>query len=341
MAGFQLLGLSDFPGQGTALVGVLDAFWEEKGYISPSEFHRFCGETVPLARMKKMSFLNNEPFVADIEVAHFGPAPLKKVRPTWSITDRQGKVFRSGSLARQDIAWGNGQKLGTVSVPLKGITGASALRLSVKVGRFKNDWDFWVYPVKLPEPPTKELMIVRTLDEKAIQHLRKHGSVLLALAPGAVRPEKGGDIAIGFSSIFWNTAWTNRQPPHTLGVLCDPRHPALKGFPTEEHSNWQWWDAVSHSQAMVLDDFPASFRPIVQVIDDWTTNRKLGLIFEAKVGNGKLLVSSIDFWNDLPARPEARQMLYSLTRYIASSDFKPQQEIDIEQIRSLLSATVM
>lgn len=341
MAGFQLLGLSDFPGQGTALVGVLDAFWEEKGYIAPSEFHRFCSETVPLARMKKMSFLNNEPFVADIEVAHFGPAPLQKIRPTWSITDRQGKVLTSGSLARTDIGWGNGQKLGTVNVPLKGFVKASALHLSVKIGKSENGWDFWVYPVKLSEPPAKEVMVVRTIDEKASGYLRSGGSVLLALGPGAVRPEKGGDVPIGFSSIFWNTAWTSRQPPHTLGILCDPHDPALKEFPTEAYSNFQWWDAVSHSQAMVLDDFPANFRPIVQVIDDWTTNRKLGLVFEAKVGTGKLLVSSIDLWNDLPARPEARQMLYSLKKYMSGKDFAPQQQIDIELVKNLLSENVM
>ncbi len=119
MAGFQLLGLSDFPGQGTALVGVLDAFWDEKGYISPSDFRRFCDQTVPLARMKKRSFMNNEQFVVDIEVAHFGPAPLKNVHPAWSITDGKGRVYKKGTLARRDIAWGNALWLGTVKVPLQ------------------------------------------------------------------------------------------------------------------------------------------------------------------------------------------------------------------------------
>jgi hypothetical protein len=41
-AGFQLLDLHDFPGQGTALIGVLDPFWEEKGYVTPQEYSRFC-----------------------------------------------------------------------------------------------------------------------------------------------------------------------------------------------------------------------------------------------------------------------------------------------------------
>src|SRR5665647_1177868 len=68
-AGFQLLDLHDFPGQGTALVGVLDPFWEEKGYISPAEYSRFCNTTVPLARLKKMIFTEGETMISDIEVA--------------------------------------------------------------------------------------------------------------------------------------------------------------------------------------------------------------------------------------------------------------------------------
>ena len=78
MGGFQLLGLSDFPGQGTALVGVLDTFWEEKGYISAPEFRRFCNTTVPLVRLDKRVFTSDEYLTTDIEIAHFGPSALVK-----------------------------------------------------------------------------------------------------------------------------------------------------------------------------------------------------------------------------------------------------------------------
>ncbi len=67
--GFQLLDLHDFPGQGTALVGVLDAFWESKGYVTAEEYHRFSCQTVPLARMTKRIWTNDESFSADIEIA--------------------------------------------------------------------------------------------------------------------------------------------------------------------------------------------------------------------------------------------------------------------------------
>jgi hypothetical protein len=141
-------------------------------------------------------------------------------------------------------------------------------------------------------------------------------------------------VALGFSSIFWNTAWTGRQAPHTLGILCDPKNPALASFPTEYHSNWQWWYLVSHAGAMILDELPSELRPTVQVIDDWVTNRKLGLVFEARLGQGKLLVTSIDL--DHGDNPVVRQMRYSLLSYMAGPQFRPTVSVTADQVNNLI-----
>jgi len=145
----------------------------------------------------------------------------------------------------------------------------------------------------------------------------------------------GGDIKIGFSSIFWNTAWTRGQAPHTLGILCNPNHPALAEFPTEYYSNWQWWDAMSHSGAINISSFPSEIKPIVRVIDDWVANRPLALVFEAKVGKGKILVSGIDLVQDSDKRPEAQQLLFSLKKYMAGSQFNPNVELSTDQLKKL------
>jgi hypothetical protein len=145
----------------------------------------------------------------------------------------------------------------------------------------------------------------------------------------------GGDIQIGFSSIFWNTAWTSGQAPHTLGILCNPKHPALANFPTEFHSNYQWWDAMSHSGAIEISKLSPEIQPIVRVIDDWVTNRSLALLFEARVGKGKILISGIDLTTDLDNRPEAAQLLFSLKRYMTGKEFNPGVEIREELIRKL------
>jgi hypothetical protein len=143
---------------------------------------------------------------------------------------------------------------------------------------------------------------------------------------------------IGFSSIFWNTAWTKNQEPHTLGILCDPQHPVFASFPTEYHSNWQWWELIHGSAAMQLDTLPPALRPLVQPIDTWFENRRLGLLFEAKVGNGKLMVCSMDLATDLEQRLAARQMRQSLVAYMENEDFAPGVAVTVEQIRELLKA---
>ena len=335
-AGFQLLDLHDFPGQGTALVGILNAFWEEKGYISPMEFSRFCSPTVPLARLAKRIYLSNEKITADIEVAHFGEQPLKNISPEWKILNTADETIASGKLKKTDIPIGNEIKLGQIEVAVDQLVEPQKLVLRVEVAGYENSWDMWVYPAEIEDNTAdKQIRITQKLDNSTIEYLESGGSVLLTPVKGSVKPEKGGDIGIGFSSIFWNTAWTSGQEPHTLGILCNPEHPALVEFPTEFHSNWQWWDAMSHSNAIILDDFTPELQPIVRVIDDWFQNRRLALIFEVKIGAGKLLISGIDLLSDREQRPEARQLLHSLKQYMAGDEFNPIVELSIKNVQEL------
>lgn len=338
MAGFQLLDLHDFPGQGTALVGVLDAFWDEKGYVSPEEFRAFCSPTVPLARLEKRIFLNNEQLEASIEVAHYGPHPLNEVIAAWELKSIEGNVVAKGSLPKVNIPIGNGIPLGEVLVDLGKMEKAQKLILRVQVADNINSWDVWVYPAnKEPIDQSVDIRLVQKLDAATVDYLQKGGKVLLNITKGDITPKKGGDIGIGFSSIFWNTSWTNGQKPHTLGILCNPEHPALADFPTEYHSNWQWWDAMSNSNAIILDDFSPELQPIVRIVDDWFKNRRTALLFEVKIGKGKLLVSGVDLHTRLKERPEAQQLLYSLKKYMAGDAFDPTMQVEPDQIRQLFA----
>jgi hypothetical protein len=332
--GFQLLDLHDFAGQGTALVGVLDAFWDSKGYVTPHEYCRFACETVPLARMEKRIWTDAETFTAAIEISHFGTAPLEDVVPIWSVTDRKSITFASDALPRRTIPLGSGIELGKISLSLAASDRAQKLQLTVSIEGtdYSNWWDFWVYPSRIDLTIPGDILVTQNLDERAISAL-ENGSKVLFLPPLA---GVKGQIAMGFTPIFWNTAWTRKQAPHTLGILCSPEHPAFAEFPTDYHSNWQWWELVTRAQPMILTDFPRDFRPIIQVIDDWFTNRPLGLAFEAKVEKGKLLVCSIDLSNDLDQRLVARQLRYSLLKYISSPAFNPNHTLQIEDIKNLL-----
>jgi hypothetical protein len=336
-AGFHLLQLHDFPGQGTALVGILNPFFESKGYITPEEFRMFCNETVPLARMQKMIYRNNEAFKASVEIAHFGEKPVKKGEIICQVTDENGDIIHKEIFTKERIEIGNCTEIGLFQMDLSGLKNAQRLTLEVLLANtsYKNRWDFWVYPAE-QEMKSGNVVVTDKLDKNAEAALKNGGSVLL-LTYGKVGKEKGAQVAIGFSTVFWNTAWTNNQPPHTLGILCDPKHPVFKDFPTEFHTNWQWWDPISHSQAMILDGFPANLKPIIQPIDTWFENRRLALAFETKTNGGKLLVCSIDLTHISEDRLVSKQLMISMLNYMNSNSFKPQIEVEIAKIKGLIT----
>jgi hypothetical protein len=334
-AGFQLLDLHDFPGQGTALVGVLNPFWETKGYVTGEEYSMFCNQTTPLIRFPKMVWLNTERLTVPVEFSHFGEKPLKGAKIVWTAVTSDGQPVGKGDFTK-DLPLGNCTPVGEITLSLGQLTAPAQLTVTVAVENttVKNQWHIWVYPERKPTVANLPHIATRW-DDSLLERLNRGERVLLLPPRGSVLPEKGGDIATGFSSIFWNTAWTRKQAPHTLGILCDARHPALSSFPNEGYSDYQWWDLTAHCDAMRLDDFPAGFRPIVHLIDDWFTNRKLGLLFEAKVGKGKLMVCTADLQTNLPARPAAAQFKQSLLEYMASNAFNPQEEIALETIKAL------
>jgi hypothetical protein len=334
--GFQLLDLHDFPGQGTALVGILDPFWEEKGYISPEAFSRFCNSVVPLARLDKRTFSEGETLQAKVEVANFGAREIKTARTEWRLKNEAGEIVSSGAFSAKDIPIGNGITLGTLDYSFQETGKPRKLSLEVSLNGFTNSWNIWVYPKKTSLADDPKVMVTNQWNAQTQKALEEGKKVILSLGKGKVKEGKGGEVGLGFSSIFWNTAWTDGQKPHTLGILCNPEHPALASFPTEYHSDWQWWDAVSHADVIKLNDFSEKVRPIVRVIDDWVSNRRLALLLEAKVGNGQLLISGIDLHSDLDQRIEARQLLHSLHNYVSSDQFNPQAELSPEEIIGLI-----
>ncbi len=329
-SGFQLLDLHDFPGQGTALVGILDAFWESKGLITPEEFRQFCSPVVPLARFEKATYLNNEVFEAQFEVANFGDGTLNGIQPEWRLADSKGTIIAQGTLDKRDVPVGNGCKLGGISIPLKSVAAADQLTLSIQFPgtAYQNAWSVWVYPQELPEAGGDVLYTQSFAEaEKALNEGKK---VLLNPAKEDINGLEGK-----FVQVFWSPVHFPNQPG-TMGILCDPSHPALADFPTEMHSNWQWWDICKSATVMELDSVKNNMQPVVRMVDNFYKNRNLGLAIEAKVGSGRLLMCSSDLMTQLDSRPVARQLRYSLLKYMASSAFHPKDEVDFGQIKKVL-----
>lgn len=334
--GFQLLGLYDFPGQGTALVGVLDAFWEPKGYVTADEYRQFCNSTVPLVRLPRLIYTDRDTLCGTAEIVHFANKPLQVTKSTWRLLDDDGVAVASGELAHGMIPIGNCIRLGDIKAPLDKVKSPARLTLELNTGGYVNRWHVWVYPSHDEIDNDAHILMTDRLDDEAVSVLDRGGKVLLSIKKGTLAANRGGNVAIGFSSIFWNTAWTEGQAPHTLGILCDPSHPALAKFPTEYYSDYQWWDAMSHSGAIEYTKVASRAMPIVRVIDDWFTNRPLALLFEVKVGNGKLLVSGVDFWDDMDNRLAGRQLLRSIIDYMRGDRFNPVIKADVDSLRTLI-----
>jgi beta-galactosidase len=362
LGGFQLLDLHDYLGQGTALVGLLDAFWESKDYASADEFKEFCNTTVPLARLARRVYTTDETLSADLEVAHFGAEPIKDAKAVWLIGDPE-----------QPLAFG--EWTGTIpigkNIPLGRITfGLSHLEAPVEhqlrvivaprklfepdapriragndavrgVTYFVNSWKFWVYPTSVPDefrgspfcpvrrPP--DILITRSWEE-AEKKLRTGGKVLFV--PNSADLDWTSP-PLDTVPVFWN----RQMGPgwgRMLGLLING---VGFNFSSASHFDWQWASLIGNVRAVNLDRLPPDLAPSVWAIDDWNRNYKLGVIFECAVGEGKLMVSAIDVTKPDNKNPVARQLRYSLLNYMASDCFQPTVPVSALQIRGLLFDT--
>ena len=301
--------------------------------ITPEGFRRFCGPTVPLLRIKKRTFTTDETLTAEAEVAHFGPAAIAGATPVWVARDPQGRQIAGGEWPSRDIPTGALSPLGTLEIPLGRVAAPTKLVITVALRGTEaaNDWSIWVYPAKHDRTAGKEVLVSRSWDAGTVGALESGRKVLLLVPRGGLARSIPGS----FTPVFWSPIWFTRGP-QTMSILCDPNHPALAQFPTEMHTNWQWYDLLPRSSSMILDDAPAGFRPIVQVIDNFSRNHRLANLFEARVGKGRLVVCSLDLSSDLEKRPAARQMLHSILAYMDGEAFRPQQELSANTLSLIL-----
>lgn len=330
-SGFLLLGLNDYSGQGTALVGPLNVFWKEKGYVDSKQWKEFCGDIVPLAKFPKFVFQNTDTLNIPIEVYNASEGEIKDADIVYSIVD---KDMHNDIIAKYNatIKYGKNNEIRPISQQLNGIKTPSKLTLKVSVNGNTNEWDFWVYPAKVEMPKTKDIYITDTLDSKAIKILTNGGKVLIT-AGGKIR--YGNDVKQTYLPVFWNTSWFKMRPPHTTGAYIMNNHPIFKDFTTDSWQNINWWELVNKAQVMNLQEFPEEYQPIYQPIDTWHVSRKLGMIVEANVLKGKLLMITFDINNNLNKRIVARQLRKSILEYMSSNEFKPEITLDIKVIRDL------
>lgn len=371
LGGFQLSDLHDYLGQGTAPVGVLDAFWEPKAYAAAEEFKQFCNTTVPLARLRQRVFTTADMFNVDVEIAHYGAEPIENALAVWKIFG--GPDVLQGEWEPRTIPIGKNISLGRISLNLAQFPAAREYQLVVTVAPasfftpvdrkivpgpgvlrgstyFENNWNFWVYPASnepvtftpsagCPPARNADILVTSSWDE-AETRLASGGRVLFS--------PRSSDLdwtspPLDFVPILWNRqmspAWGRMLGLYIDRKIGDPKGEALSGFPTSSNYDWQWGQIIQNVRAVNLDRLPAELEPTVWAIDDWNRNYKLGVIFEAAVGDGRLLVSAFDVIKPSNSNPVTRQLRESLLAYMRSDCFQPQVTILPEQMRSLLFDT--
>ena len=337
MAGFQLLDLQDYPGQGSAYVGILDAFMQSKGLCTESEWRQWCSPVVPLLISPQFCFTNEEGIHAKLQIANYSGESLKGKTLSWSLDGQHGSSILPDGEGLVDI--------GALDIDLSAYEHPVQLQLKLKIEgtEYQNTYDLWVYPFGVDLSKLEQKVIITNeLTDKIARQLEKGKSVLLM--PDSSKLTVGGL----FQTDYWNyrmfkTISENNKKsvsPGTLGILTDPKHPIFKSFPTEMHTNWQWFPILKASHPMMLDNTGKDYRPIIQVIDNIERNHKLGLVFEFQVGKGRLLVCMADL-ERASSYPEGRQFYRSLLEYMTSKDFAPNTKISLQDFHRLMNTKVV
>jgi hypothetical protein len=339
--GFQLLDLRDYPGQNTSLVGILDSFWNSKGIITPDNWKRFCSPTVITANLPKFVWTASETVTAPINVTHYGKESLPSVTPIWRLLDASGQSVTSGRLdSVASVPNSDLTRLGTVTIPCKSISAPAQYTLEAALpGVSTNSWHFWVYPdAPAEEPKTTpgKVLVAEKLGPAVWEKLSEGGTVLL------LARDARSAVPVNFVNALWNP-WTDSSVK-TCGLFIDKKNPALKSFPTENHTDWQWFDILPlTSRAFVLNDLdlPANLTVPIQGIDNPLRAFRLGLLWEASVGKGRLIATSLDLETNLEKRPGARQLRASLLAYAGSAPKKPETELSPAQVEALVNGGVI
>lgn len=338
--GFQLLDLQDFPGQGSALVGILDAFMDSKGIVEPEIFRGFCAPVVPLALFEDYCLTNDQHFRASIHIANYEENDWTK-ELTCTLTSEDGR--EQSTRLKPHIAQGEVAEAGKIAFDLSELNVPCRLKLTLTTGQYSNTYTLWVYPAGEKETED-EILITEQFSPEMHDFLLDGGSVLFVPKHETIENQSVGGL---FTPDYWNYAMfksiseNNGRPvsPGTLSIQTDPEHPLFEHFPTDNHSNWQWWSIIRNSRPMVLNATRREYKPLVQVVDNIERNHKLGLIFEFAVGKGRLLVSMSQL-EAVSETPEGKQFRNALLRYMKSEQFQPTERLTWNELNALFTADV-
>ncbi len=356
VAGYQILDLQDFTGQGTALVGILDAFMDSKGLVTPEEWAGYCSDAILLAEFGKYIYTAGEKFNIKLAMRYYNPESLdgKILETELSCKDNEtGMVNIIGTIETEIPEGIKGlAELGNISFDLPAVTKPEiyTLRLSVPRTNIHNSYEVYCYPVnentetlsitgstgRINDTGTNKFYITNNFQE-AYNMLDKGLRVLFL--PAETKESIEGFYCTDFwcYPMFRDICEWMKKPVAvgTMGLLIQNGHKALAQFPSHKYATPQWYKIVSHASCAILEDVTEQgYTPIVQMIDNFERNHKLGILFEGKAGNGKLLICTSRL-SEISSYPEIKQFIKSITDYVSSDSFNPGMELDLDKLKKL------
>jgi len=321
--GFQLLDLQDYPGQGTALVGILNAFMGTKNLITPEQWRRFCNDIVPLTRFSKFCWSSDEVLSVDVDIAHYGKQDLPRQTVSCALVTENEDVLYKKSFT-MDLKQGEVNRIGSLRIPLSDFSLSNqklSLHVELENTNYKNSWDLWTYSQKrdVEEGTVKGICVTRDA-ARFNECVKKKSKVLYIPRHEDIIKNSVGGL---FITDFWNYKSFRRTAqrmgkvpsPGTFGLLINSEHPIFNLFPTDFHTNWQWWNLVINSRPMILDDYEREYSPIVQVVDNWDRNHKLGLIYEVPESDGNAIICASDLFS-CKENVEVKALFESILSYL-------------------------
>lgn len=345
LSGISLLGLQDFPGQGTALVGMMNSHLEPKPYdfARPERFREFFQECRILVKLPHYTYEAGERLIAEVEAANFGKRNIEGVF-CWTLAGKKS-VSENGNCEPAEIKSkntviatgedteiticrpGSYTEVGSLDIPLDFVEKNTALTLKVRIGDSISAYPIWVYRKTTPVCP-ENVYETRAFDVKTREILQNGGRVYLS--PDADKESLPNSIKTQFTTDFWSVG-TFADQEGGMGQLIDTEHPIFKEFPTDFHTDWQWW-IMSTKRAVIL---PHPMKTIITEMDSYAFLRPMAQMIEFRCLKGKVLLSTMELHKS-QQYPEVRALQASIYTYLSGENFEPAEEITEEELSMLV-----
>lgn len=321
-SGISLLGLQDFPGQGTALVGMMNSHLKAKPYsfAAPERFRSFLKEALPLVLLDKYTYVDGDSLKAVVKFANYSKGDVTG-RLFVRISEGE-KALLTKEFDEVTCRQGELGEVGVIETELMLTDPERSAEITVYVSfaGYDNFYKIYVYTRASQNPEKPDCVYeCRSLDDKAKEILEEGGIVFLA--PDSTKEALPESVKSSFTTDFWSVGTFSSQEG-TMGLLIDDEHPLFRNYPTKFYPGYQWF--VQSSQRALL--LPEGVRSIVTVMDCYAYLRNMGMLVEYRCKKGRIFVSSMGLHNLLDY-PECRALLTAIYRYLASDEFDPQQEM--------------